>query len=194
MTTVLGTRSSALVLHTMDADMVALAALCVETVDAELDIKPEIKVYNKVCHQQRNVGYYSDVSKHYNYSTTKTPAKKMHPCLTELLSYVNRRFRCEFNGILINKYTCGEEYIGKHSDDETGLDPSVGVLAISVGAVRKFRVRNKETGDIEIDVPTDPSQIIQMAGNFQREFTHEIPVEKKVKGVRYSLTFRKHTV
>jgi len=31
-----------------------------------------------------------------------------------------------------------------------------------------------------------------MGGNFQKEFTHEIPVEKKIKEVRYSLTFRKH--
>ncbi len=51
---------------------------------------------------------------------------------------------------------------------------------------------NKLTGNIEIDVPTEPTNIIQMAGNFQKEFTHEIPVEKKVKGVRYSLTFRRH--
>ena len=39
---------------------------------------------------------------------------------------------------------------------------------------------------------TEPTKIIQMAGDFQKEFTHEIPVEKKVDSVRYSLTFRKH--
>ena len=33
-----------------------------------------------------------------------------------------------------------------------------------------------------------------MAGNFQKEFTHEIPIEKKVKEVRYSFTFRTHLV
>ena len=31
-----------------------------------------------------------------------------------------------------------------------------------------------------------------MAGDFQKEFTHEIPIEKKVEGVRYSFTFRRH--
>jgi len=31
-----------------------------------------------------------------------------------------------------------------------------------------------------------------MSGNFQKEFTHEIPIEKRVKGERYSFTFRQH--
>lgn len=53
----------------MDETAIALAKTCVETVDAELDVKPEIQVFGKACHQQRNVGYYSDVSMHYNYST-----------------------------------------------------------------------------------------------------------------------------
>jgi alkylated DNA repair dioxygenase AlkB len=116
----------------------------------------------------------------------------MHPCLRELLIYINDKFDYNYNGILINKYDGGEDNIGKHSDDENGLDSRVGVIAISYGAVKKFRIRNKMTGKIEIDVPTDPNKIIQMAGDFQKEFTHEIPVEKKVKGVRYSFTFRRH--
>jgi len=45
-----------------------------------------------------------------------------------------------------------------------------------------------------MDIPTDPCKIIQMSGWFQKEFTHEIPVEKKIKSARYSLTFRKHVV
>ncbi len=116
----------------------------------------------------------------------------MKPCLRELLMYVNDKFDASFNGILINKYENGEEYIGKHSDDERGLQPNRGVIAMSFGAVRKFRIRDKVTGNIVVDVPTEPSKIIQMAGDFQKEFTHEIPVEKKVKECRYSLTFRRH--
>ena len=95
---------------------------------------------------------------------------------------------------MINKYDGGSEYLSKHSDDETGLDPRVGVVAISYGAVRKFRIRDKKTGKIVMDIPTESNKMIQMYGHFQKEFTHEIPVEKKVNGVRYSFTFRKHLV
>lgn len=192
MTSILRTEKSALILHNLEEEICNLIQICVEVVDSELDINPEIMVYGKVCHQHRSIGFYSDTSKGYNYSSTITPSKKMHPCLRELLIYINDKFDYNYNGILINKYSGGEDYIGKHSDDERGLDSRVGVIALSYGAIRKFRIRNKLTNEIEIDVPTDPTKIIQMAGNFQEEFTHEIPVEKKVKGVRYSLTFRRH--
>ena len=192
MTSILQTENSALILHDLDEDIYNLIEKCVETVDSELDVNPEIRVFGKICHQQRSIGFYSDTSKGYNYSSTITPSKKMHPCLRELLTYINDKFDYNYNGILINKYSGGENYIGKHSDDEKGLDSRVGVIALSYGAIRKFRIRNKLTNKIEVDVPTEPTKIIQMAGNFQKEFTHEIPVEKKVKGDRYSFTFRKH--
>ena len=108
-----------------------------------------------------------------------------------LLEKVNQRFQADFNGILVNKYLGGEDYIGRHSDDETGLDP-VGVVSLSYGAVRKFRIREKKSGKLVLDIPTLPYHLIHMGGDFQKEFTHEIPVEKKVKDVRYSFTFRKH--
>ena len=192
MTTVLKTDDSALVLHDLPSDIIELIELCVNSVDAVLDVKPPIIVFGKPCRQQRNVGFFSNQAAAYNYSNTLTPSKEMNTELIQLLDYINTRFNGQYNGILINKYTGGEEYIGKHSDDVRTLDPDVGVIALSFGAIRKFRIRNKQNGKIEIDVPTDPTKIIQMAGKFQNEFTHEIPVEKTVKGVRYSLTFRKH--
>ena len=100
-------------------------------------------------------------------------------------------FDIDFNGILVNRYKSGEDYIGAHSDDERGLT-AVGVLIISYGAVRKFRIRNKTTKKKELDVLLQSGEIIQMVGNFQKEFTHEIPLEKKVTTERYSFTFRKH--
>ena len=192
MTTVLQTEKSALILHTIDDEICQLISNCVQAVDAELIVNPEIIVYGKVCNQNRSIGFYSDTSIGYYYSGKLAASKPLHPCLRELLIYINDKFDYNYNGILINKYNGGEDYIGKHSDDEKGLDSKVGVVAISYGAVRKFRIRNKITGKIAIDVPTEPNKIIQMAGDFQKEFTHEIPVEKKVNGVRYSFTFRKH--
>jgi alkylated DNA repair dioxygenase AlkB len=194
MTTLLKTATSALILHELDTNICHLIETCVRSIGEELDVNPAIIVYGKICHQHRSVGFYSDTSRGYNYSTSITPSKPMHPCLRELLEYINTTFNYNYNGILINRYINGEDYIGKHSDDERGLDDKVGVISMSYGAVRKFRIRNKITGKIEIDVPTDPTKIIQMVGNFQKEFTHEIPIEKKVKDVRYSLTFRKHYI
>lgn len=192
MTTILHSENSALILYDLDENMMEIVKQCVETVDSELDVRPPVIVFGKVCCQNRSVGFYSDTSKGYNYSNKLMASKKMHPCLRELLIYINDKFDYDYNGILINKYSGGEDYIGKHSDDEKGLDSKVGVVALSYGAVRNFRIRWKDTGSIVKDVPTEPNKIIQMAGDFQKEFTHEIPIQKKVNGTRYSFTFRKH--
>jgi len=43
-----------------------------------------------------------------------------------------------------------------------------------------------------MDIPTTSKEIWIMGGDFQKEFTHEVPVEKRVKDKRISFTFRKH--
>ena len=57
------------------------------------------------------------------------------------------------------------DYIGAHSDDESKLSP-VGVVSISYGGVRKFRIRNKQTKKIIKDIPTETNMIIHMGGTF----------------------------
>lgn len=186
------TNRSSLLVHSLDEKWVEEMRLTTEEVDGLLDHHPEIMIYGKPCHMNRSVGFFSNSSEGYRYSGQMSAAKPLTERLQTLLTYINQRFGASYNGILVNKYLNGEESIGKHSDDEHALDPGCGVMAISVGAVRKFRIRTKADGHIVLDIPTEPSQIINMAGEFQKEFTHEIPVEKKVKGVRYSFTFRRH--
>lgn len=193
METLLQTPTSALQVCLLPENMVELMNECVNTVDAELESNPEVMVYGRVCHQHRCVGFYSNTSFGYRYSGIVAESKHLHPCLEALLQYVNEAFQSEYNGILINKYVSGEDYIGKHSDNELGLGKNCEVLALSYGASRKFRIREKVSGKIVMDVKTVHNQFMLMSGDFQKEFTHEIPCEKKVKEVRYSFTFRYHT-
>lgn len=186
------TNRSSLLLHSLDEKWVEEMKIIAEEVDGLLDHRPEIFIYGKPCHMNRSVGFFSNLSEGYRYSGQMSAAKPLTERLATLLAYINQRFRASYNGILINKYLNGEDSISKHSDDEHALDPECGVMAISVGAVRKFRVRTKANSHMVVDIPTEPSQIINMTGDFQKEFTHEIPVEKKVKEVRYSFTFRRH--
>jgi len=127
----------------------------------------------------------------YRYSGQLAKSIPLTPNIEVLLNYINSGLSSDFNGILVNKYADGNDYISKHSDDEKGLSQD-GVVALSYGAVRKFRIRNKQTGDIVSDIPTNQGELLIMGGDFQKEFTHEIPIEKKVNQTRYSFTFRKH--
>jgi alkylated DNA repair dioxygenase AlkB len=168
-----------------------LLAACIAEIDSLLIHRPPIVVFNKQCHQPRSVGFFSDTSEGYFYSRQMMNSQSLTPNMTRLLEITNELFDSDFNGILVNKYKGGEEYLSAHSDNERDLSP-VGVVGISYGEERNFRIRNKKTKAIVLDLPTTENMYIHMGGDFQKEFTHEIPIQRKKKGTRYSFTFRKH--
>jgi alkylated DNA repair dioxygenase AlkB len=166
---------------------------CISYVAPLLVERPEIIVYGKTCKQHRNVGFFSNDSIGYKYSKKIMASQPLSTSLTALLVDINHMLGTQFNGILVNKYMDGNDYIGAHSDDETGLD-GIGVVAISYGAERIFRIRNKNDKTIICDEPTTHCGILHMGGNFQKLYTHEIPMQKKIKEPRISFTFRTHII
>lgn len=164
---------------------------CISDIQDKLVHKPEIKVFGKICHQPRDVGFFSDESVGYKYSRQIMRSQSLTSSLSSLLDMVNKEFNANFNGILVNLYVDGNDSIGDHSDDEASIGKE-GVIAISTGAVRKFRIRDKSSRKIVKDIPMEHGMILQMCGDFQKEFTHGIPVEKRIKESRISFTFRYH--
>lgn len=154
---------------------------------------PKVKVYGKECICHRRVGFFSDASAGYPFAgqIAKSLPLNSHPSLPPLLDEINTVLHTKFNGILINHYLDGSDYIGKHRDDERTLYNGV-VAAISLGESRNFRVRRYCSDEIVANIPTEHGQLLVMDGTFQKEFTHEIPVQKRVEGGRISLTFRYH--
>ena len=173
---------------------------CVEEARPKLQHRPPIMVYGRWCTQPRDVGFFrfydvtipgDDVIKGYHYSGQVMSAQLLPASLQALLDSVNEITGANYNSILVNEYMNGLDTIGAHSDSEIGIDPSAGVTAISWGAVRNFRIRAKIDKSIVANIPTTPYSLMQMKGDFQALFTHEIPTERKVKGSRVSFTFRK---
>ena len=165
---------------------------CVEEVSGKLLKNPQIMIYGKVAFQHRSIGFFSNESEGYRYSGQLAASQSLTPNLSQLLECVNQMFGAKFNGILVNQYENGEDSIGAHSDDERYLD-TAGVVSVSLGESRTFRIRDKKTKKIVLDVASDSGKIIFMAGEFQKLFTHEIPTEKKKKNPRISFTFRRHS-
>jgi len=188
--TIIKTANSSLDLITFD-DPNLLIPNCISDINDKLIEHPEIIIKGKTLRQRRSIGFFSDSSIGYEYSGQVAKSQKLTDNLIQLLNMINELFGSEFNGILINKYVGGKETIGKHSDDERFLDKA-GVVSISYGASRKFRIREKSSNIVVKDIQTSNNIIIHMKGNFQKEFTHEIPIEPNVAGIRYSFTFRKH--
>jgi len=166
---------------------------CISDIRLELQERPRIIIFGKECFQKRNVGFFSDKSVGYTYSRKMMESKPLTKAMSELLDIVNKDMCADFNGILVNEYMDGNDYISAHSDDETCLD-SVGVVSISYGAERIFRIRNKKTNEIMYNEITTHCSILHMGGDFQKLYAHEIPVQTKIKEHRISFTFRKHNI
>ena len=164
---------------------------CVNYIKDNLENRPKIIVYGRECRQNRDVGFFSNEVDRYNYSNSFMVAQRLDENLEKLLNLVNEITNNDFNGILINFYKDGTQSIGSHSDNESELGNN-GVVSISYGSNRKFRIRDKNTKKIVKDIELKNGDLVHMGGNFQKEFTHEIPVQKKIKDLRYSFTFRRH--
>lgn len=158
----------------------------------EFEIEPKIIVYGKECRQPRDVQFRSDESKGYFYSNQVMESQPLTAEMKQLMDLVNAAFGARYNGILINRYKNGTKTVGAHADSETGLNAVAGVVAISHGATRNFRIRDIKTKAVVGNYPARHHMVLQMRGPFQQQYTHEIPQEKKIMGERVSLTFRQH--
>lgn len=168
---------------------------CVEEIKANemLMERPEITIMGKLCRQNRNVGFFSNNSEGYRYSGQIMNSKPLTENLEKLLMVVNDLLGSDYNGILINEYLDGNNSIGAHSDDISALG-NIGVFSISYGTSRIFRIRDKKTKTKLLDINTEHLQGILMKDDFQKLFTHEIPIQKRCKTGRISFTFRKHLI
>ncbi len=189
--------------------------------DIPLIHNPELFNYDRICHAQRSVRSFSLdelMSPHHLHESTvegnripllsdlDTPSTSSFlennnedtvgdvpvaalKMLLNILIRVKTLLNFDFDRLLINRYENGTDYIGSHSDKE--VYPGDPVISICYGATRTFRIRDRITKAIVLDVPHQNGTLLVMAGNFQHEFKHEIPVQKRVQGARVSVTLRR---
>jgi alkylated DNA repair dioxygenase AlkB len=170
--------------------------------EANLERNPPILVFNKLARQHRSVGFFSAAKTFgYFYSNSCALSQSPGPAIQALLVYVNERLGARYNGVLVNKYEDGLDYISDHSDAESGLDKSAGVAIISHGGARtmNFKLRKDAPPNSQkfagggYKQETKHNSIVVMEGpGFQRTFTHGIAQQKDRNQPRVSFTFRVH--
>ena len=191
---IIDTGTSKLVTVQGNAHLLELLHLCLKDIEGKLLEKPTIVVYGKECHQQRNVAFFSDTVPHYTYSNKAMLAQPLTENLTNLMNTINTLMNVDVNGILVNEYENGSNYISQHSDDEKELTANSTVITVSLGAERELRIVHKPTHKQILRIPLKPGLIYSMQGKFQKEFTHGIPFTKLPVGRRVSFTFRTHAI
>jgi len=178
---------------------------------------PPIVMFGKPARMRRSIVFLAVPGvKGYSYANQTSKAHPLTPTLQRFMALINAICGASFNGILVNKYNGMHDYISPHSDDEAGLSPDVGVVAVSLGAERTMNFVEKRAPHTKHNVVmTDGSALCMFGSQFQKKYTHGIragkdsmqvpastffqsaPVKKQAMvraTVRISLTFRCHRV
>ncbi len=184
----------------MEKIKIGNAILLVDTIPNELttdsifqniwDIHPEtfnkIQMYNEEVYIPR---WQQAYGKDYVFSKQTSKAEPVPEILKPYLKWA-QQFNLNYNGLLLNWYDSGlKHYIGKHRDSEVGLIKSSPIITISLGATRKFRIREvgqKGFNDLEVS----NGSVVVIPWETNKSFTHEVPYLEAYLGKRISITVR----
>jgi alkylated DNA repair dioxygenase AlkB len=155
------------------------------------DEKGKVLIYGKY---RKTPRWHMSYLKSYNFSGQTLKTEPIPTEVQKLLDHINEKRDIKYNQVLINWYLDGTHYIGPHSDDERQLVPGSSIYSLSLGATRKFRIRDKKTNKIVKDFELSDGTVVVMCGAMQKEFKHEIVkiqgAKSKKVGKRINITFR----
>ncbi len=125
----------------------------------------------------------------YNYAQLRYPAVPMHAALLPVVAKLSAALGIEFNNCLLNFYESGENTMGYHADDTTGLQANTGVAIVSLGSARNITYRSKLNPTIRHAFNLAPGSLLYMDSALQETWVHAIRKQRDV-GPRISLTWR----
>lgn len=164
-----------------------------EQFDTLWNIHPEnvgqIKIFGKLINTPR---YFQNFGNDYNFSNIDHASLEIPDILKPFLDWVNSREELNYNGILVNWYVDGSNYIGFHADDEKALIKNSNIYCFSFGHTRDFVVKSKNTSEKK-KLSLFNNSLVIMKGECQKYYKHSIPkiTSKKVNiGRRISVTIR----
>tara|TARA_A100000171_G_C2135993_1_gene150287 strand:- start:1594 stop:2205 length:612 start_codon:yes stop_codon:yes gene_type:complete len=151
----------------------------------------DIKIFGKTYKQPRLTALYGEKGKSYTYSNITMHPKPFTVPLLEIKNRIEQACDATFNVVLLNLYRDGNDSNGWHSDDEKELGNNPVIASVSLGAKRKFQLRNKKDKTIRRTIELTPGSLVLMKGETQHFWQHQIPKTKKNVSSRINLTFRK---
>ena len=126
----------------------------------------------------------------YTYSGTRFEPHPWPEALSSVRERLERELGAGLNSVLANLYRDGQDRLGFHRDSEPELGPEPLIASISLGATRRFRLREREgRGSYGIDL--EHGSLLVMAGATQRNWLHAVPPTARLVGPRINLTFRR---
>ena len=149
----------------------------------------EIVLFGRPVMQPRLVDWYADPGVAYRYSGITLGPKPWPASLDRVRNRLNEAFGTGFNSVLCNAYRDGADSMGWHADDEPELGREPAIASVSLGAIRRFRIRPRG-GGASVGVDLEPGSLLMMQGRSQEQFQHALPKTLRAVGLRINLTFR----
>lgn len=149
----------------------------------------QITLFGKTHPVPRLQAWYGDAHAGYTYSGIKLVPRDWTPELALLREQLQDSLKAPFNAVLCNFYRQGRDYAAWHSDDEKELGHEPIIASLSLGGLRRFDVRHKETGELIQLWPTSGSLLV-MGGPMQRYWKHQLAKTSRPVEERINLTFR----
>lgn len=112
------------------------------------------------------------------------------PELLEIREKVQDLVQQQFNSVLLNYYRNGNDTVGWHSDNETGLGDQPFIASLSLGAPRDFMLRSMDQSE-KVKITLSHGSLLTMGGDSQRLWQHSLPRRRMVALPRVNLTFRR---
>ena len=150
-----------------------------------------IRMFGKEIKIPRLQHFMGDTGIEYRYSNTTLTASEWHPSVDELKQKLETLTQLNFNAVLLNYYRDGKDSMGWHSDDEPELGPDPIIASISLGANRRFLLRNKtDPKQQKNELLLESGSLLWMGPTLQRDWQHSLPRTAKNISPRINLTFR----
>lgn len=155
----------------------------------QIDWKHEpIKIFGKSVLQPRLTAYHG--TKAYTYSGVTMQPSPWNAPLLQIKDKIEPLVNMQFNGVLLNLYRDGQDYIGWHSDDEKELAKGAVIGSLSLGETRRFIFRRRDDRQIKVELSLGDGDFLVMGGNTQNYWQHHVPKTAKSTQPRINLTFR----
>jgi alkylated DNA repair dioxygenase AlkB len=127
----------------------------------------------------------------YRYSGVDNPPQPWLDDLLPLKATAERLAGVSFNSVLLNLYRDGSDSVSWHRDAEAALGPDPTIASLSLGAVRRFKLRHRRDRGLSVNLDLPPGSCLVMGPGSQVHWLHALPKTAKPVGPRLNLTFRR---
>ena len=150
-----------------------------------------IRLFGRLVDSPRLSCWIGDPEAVYTYSGTRFVPHAWPAALRPVRERLNRELNLDFNSVLANLYRSGADSMGWHSDSEAELGPRPTIASLSLGASRRFALKDRRDPQRKLALDLPPGSLLTMAGDTQTHYRHALPRTAKPVGARINLTFRR---